>query len=131
MYPEQETKQLDSIVDDRLDSKWEPIRRAMGHARTLAGRIDLVAMVPRNDLASCEYCLANPGREYLVYLPDGGSVSIDLSAVADRLSVTWLNPSTGKATRAGTASGGTGRKFKSPFRGDALLYIFAAHLADL
>ena len=131
MYPEQETKQLDSIADDRLDPKWEPIRRAMGNARKLANRINLVAVVPRNDLASSEYCLANPGREYLTYLPEGGSVSVDLSAVTDYFSVTWLNPSTGKATRAGRAKGGIRRKFMSPFSGDALLYVSTEHLADL
>ncbi len=131
MYPDQETRQLDAIADDQLDPKWLPIRRAMGNARKLANRINLVAMVPKNDFASSEYCLTDPGREYLVYLPDGGSVSVDLSAVTGQLSVTWVNPSTGRAIRAGTAKREARRTFTSPFRGDALLYVSADHLADL
>lgn len=27
------------------------------------------------------YCPANPGNEYLIYLPAGGTVTVDLSAV--------------------------------------------------
>jgi hypothetical protein len=29
-------------------------------------------MRPRGELASIRYCLAAPGKEYLVYLPEGG-----------------------------------------------------------
>jgi hypothetical protein len=50
-------------------SKWEAVRRSMGYTRTYAQRINLAVMVPRGDLASTGYCLANPGEEYLVYLP--------------------------------------------------------------
>src|SRR5262245_55206800 len=28
--------------------------------------------LPHGELASTKYCLANPGQEYLVYLPEGG-----------------------------------------------------------
>ena len=58
----------------------EACRRAMGHARRYAERIDLAASRPAGELASTGYCLAVPGREYLVYLPDGGAATVDLSA---------------------------------------------------
>jgi Family of unknown function (DUF6298) len=45
------------------------IRKAMGDTRKYAQRIDLDTMVPSGELASTTYCLANPGVEYLVYLP--------------------------------------------------------------
>jgi len=35
--------------------------------------MNLSAMKPRPELASSHYCLANPGEEYLVFLPKGGS----------------------------------------------------------
>ena len=34
-----------------------------------ANRMDLVAMKPHGEIASSGYCLANPGEEYLVYVP--------------------------------------------------------------
>src|SRR5262249_4081518 len=39
-------------ADGRPDPYWEPLRKAMGQTRTFANRIDLAAMVPRDDLAS-------------------------------------------------------------------------------
>jgi hypothetical protein len=60
-------------------------RRAMGQTRRLAERINLAAMTPRDDLASTGYCLAHPGEEYLVYLPNGGEVTVDLSASPGRI----------------------------------------------
>ncbi len=49
-----------------------------------AARIDLAASRPAGDLASTGYCLAVPGREYLVYLPEGGTATMDLSDVKGR-----------------------------------------------
>ena len=61
---------LNPILMDHIeDPKREPVRRAMGQTLTVAKRINLVKMFPRKDLASSGYCLANPGVEYLVYLP--------------------------------------------------------------
>jgi hypothetical protein len=85
--------------------------------------MDLASMVPSNDLASTGYCLANPEVEYLVYLPDGGKVTVDLSAASGTLAVEWFNPSTGEATSGETAAGGESREFTAPFSGDAVLYM--------
>jgi len=59
------------VMDDlgHADPMREAVRHAMGHTLTYAHRMDLMSMVPRTDLASSTYCLANPGVEYLVYLP--------------------------------------------------------------
>ena len=40
----------------------------MGMTLAYANRMNLVAMRPR-EIASSGYCLANPGEEYLVYVP--------------------------------------------------------------
>jgi hypothetical protein len=58
------------FMDPIEDSKWDPIRRALGKTALIANRINLSKMVPRTELASTGYCLANPGAEYLVYLPE-------------------------------------------------------------
>ncbi len=102
----------------------EGVRQAMGHTRTMADRMNLAAMTPRNDLASTEYCLADPGKEYLVYLPEGGEVTVvDLTAAAGTLTVEWVQPVEGIVTPAGTVTGGAKRGFRAPFNGDAVLHI--------
>ena len=72
-----------------------------------------------------KYCLANPGREYLVYLPDGGEVTVDLSSASGTLIVEWFNPDTGETVSTGRITGGDNQKLMAPFDGDAALYIIA------
>jgi hypothetical protein len=70
--------------------------------------------------------LANPaerGAEYLVYLPQGGSVTLDLRGVQGALDVEWFDPKTGDTKRGENAVGGTSRQFAAPFSGDAVLYV--------
>jgi hypothetical protein len=42
-----------------------------------------------------DYCLAQPGRVYAVYLPAGGTTSVDLGSSHSRFTVHWYNPRTG------------------------------------
>jgi hypothetical protein len=98
----------------------------MGYTLEYANRMNLVAMTPRPDLCSTEYCLANPvavGAEYLVYLPEGGTETVDLSATPGELAVEWLDPSDGAITEGLTVTGGTIVPFTPPFGGDAVLYL--------
>ncbi|MCE5250139.1 DUF6298 domain-containing protein [bacterium] len=132
MDPYRETPQKDqtnSVWTDHLtnlppvDSAWDPVRRSMGYTMTYAGRMNLVSMVPCSDLASTGYCLADPGAEYLVYLPDGGSVTMDMKSVSGTFTVEWFNPSTGRAESGENIPGGDMRECKAPFSGDAVLYL--------
>lgn len=107
----------------RLDPAWDPIRKSLGYTRRFAERMDLTRCVPSEELASTGYCLANPGREYLVYLPEGGSVTVEVSAAAGQLAVEWFDPSRGETARAGNVSGGAKQSFTPPFAGDAVLYL--------
>lgn len=125
------TTWTEHLVDrESLDPRWEPIRKSMGYTLTFANRMNLVAMMPRNDLASTKYCLANPSVEYLVYLPEGGEVTVDLSAASGKLNVEWLNPENGKTTNSQPAKGGDSHRFKAPFDGDAVLYIVSDRKTD-
>jgi hypothetical protein len=102
------------------------IRLNLGYARQYAERMNLTAARPRGDLASSGYALANPvatGAEYLVFLPGGGSVSVNLAATTRTLSVEWFNPANGQASAGASVAGGTTRWFTSPFSGDAVLYV--------
>lgn len=111
---------------DPDEARWVGIRRNMGYALAFASRVDLGSMVPRGDLASSRYCLANAvasGAEYLVYLPSGGSVEVDLSATPGALEVEWFSPATGTSVPGYRVTGGATRTFTAPFRGDAVLYL--------
>jgi hypothetical protein len=109
------------------DPYWASARNNMGYTLTYAKRINLAAMTPRPDLCSTGYCLANPvasGAEYLVYLPAGGTATVNLSAAVGALSVEWFNPSTGATVAGSPTTGGGSRNLTAPFSGDAVLYIF-------
>jgi hypothetical protein len=105
--------------------RWEPIRRAMGYARQLAERVDIAALQPRDALASSRYCLANPGKKYLVYLPDGGEVSVDLSAAVGALHVEWVDPRSGKSRPGEATEGGAKRSIRAPDTKDWVLRVTA------
>ena len=121
------------VLDKNFNRKTaEEVRRAMGHALAWSRRIDLAGMTPRGDLASSQYCLAKPGAEYLVYLPDGKDVAVDLSGATQAFAVEWLDPDTG-ATRAGepVRAGGL-TPFTAPFQSrSAVLYLKKSGSADL
>ena len=99
------------------------IRQAMGHARHLAERVNMAALVPHSELASTRYCLAHPGQEYLVYSPDGGELTVDLSATPGPLAVEWIHAANGTSQQGDAVAGGDERSFKAPFAGDAVLCL--------
>jgi len=112
-----------SVLADRFDLQWEPVRRNLGHVRRLASRLDLAAVTPRDDLASTKYCLADPSNAYVVYIPSGGMVKVSPGAAKYRFAVEWIQPSTGKAVAADAVTGGADREFTAPFDGDAVLHL--------
>jgi hypothetical protein len=128
--------------------RWESVRQTMGLTLACTDRMDLSAMRPRGDLASSGYCLANPGEEYLVYVPlevpwlesrrvfrrlkqpirnirrlFATKVTLDLSSYPAEFLVEWLNPCSGEITTASSVRGGTILSFIAPFKGDAVLYV--------
>ena len=111
------------VLGNRFDPQWEPIRNNLGHARRLTSRLDLAVMSPHDGLASTNFCLADPGNAYVVYIPSGGKVKVSLSGVSRQFAVEWIHPSTGKAVAADAVTGGADREFKAPFDGDAVLVL--------
>jgi hypothetical protein len=110
-------------LNRRDDPTWEPVRKAIGHTRTWASRMDLAAMTPSTDIASTGYCLANPGREYLVYLPEGDQVALTLPPAYGSLQVEWMHPVDGTIVPGGTLRAGARKYFAVPFVGPAVLYV--------
>lgn len=110
--------------DGTVDPQWMEARKTMGQTRRLAKCMNLAAMAPRGDLASSQYCLANPGQEYLVYLPDGEQVTVDLSPCKGTLQVEWVHPVDGTVKPAAPIQGGSKCRLQAPFSGDAVLYLW-------
>ncbi|MDX1407586.1 MAG: putative collagen-binding domain-containing protein, partial [Saprospiraceae bacterium] len=54
------------------------------------------------------YCFSLPGELYAVYLPQGGSAQIDLSAATGVFSVSWFDPVEGGQLQSGSVSSVTG-----------------------
>jgi hypothetical protein len=108
---------------DPTDPKWEQIRTNMGYARSYALRMDLAHDQPHKELASSGYCLAGPGTEYLVLLPTGGSVSVNLTAVSGAHSVEWFNPNNGQTIAGANFTGGSTVNLTAPFDGMAVVFI--------
>ena len=105
-----------------LDPVWDPVRRAMGHTLEWARRVNLARMEPRVDLASTGYCLADVGREYLMYQPDGGRFSAHLESGS--YVARWCDCAAGTAgepLRVRSPNGCV--RLEPPFAGDALLHL--------
>ena len=112
-----------SVLGTPNDKRWEPVRRAMGNTRRLAGRLGLAALTPQPKLSSTGYCLANPGIEYVAYQPASGKeFSVEASAGTYRFE--WWPA--GAAERSGDGRitiSGPGQKFKPPIEGEAILHL--------
>jgi hypothetical protein len=112
-----------SVLGKPNDKRWPPVYRAMGDTRRFAQRVNLSAMTPADQLASTKYCLAAAGKEYLVYVPDGGAVSVDLSAAEGSFNVEWFDTQQSKTIVAGAVQGSARRVLKAPFNGPAVVYL--------
>lgn len=124
----------------------------MGDTRRYAEKIDLAAMEPQGEVATSRYALANPGKEYLIYLPSDGhlgvrwvdrfhlhrwvnwlsqlmgwsqTVSVDLSGSFGAFHVEWFNPRTRETFSGSVTNGGDRQSFTAPFSADAVLYLAA------
>jgi hypothetical protein len=109
-----------------VDHRWDNLRDNLGASVGYANRMNLAAMSPQGGRSSTGFALVNPAGEYLVYAPDGGGFSVDLSGSAATLNVEWYNPSTNTSQPAGTVNGGSRTQFTPPFGGDAVLYLVDA-----
>ena len=95
----------------------------MGCTRIYALKMNLAKAIPLNALSSTEYCLADPGNEYLVYNP-GKSKTFSIALLSGTYDFEWFNPTSGKIVDSGSFQTSDGsRSFQTPFNGDAVLYI--------
>jgi len=100
-------------------------RRAMGHTRSLAQRVDMAKMRPHNSFASSGYCLSDNAGTSIVYLPDGGGVNLNTGIAGLNLTVEWVRVSNGTSADGGTTGSGGTQSFNAPFSGAAVLFVHA------
>ena len=99
-------------------------RDAMGQTRRYAEKMNLASVVPSDDLSETRFCLADRGKEYLVFQPGNkGEFSLDLRDAPGRFLVEWLNVYKDASMPVEPVEGGAVRTFTTPFGGPAALYL--------
>ncbi len=84
-------------------------------------------MAPNGSLTSTGILLTNPGQEYLVYAPTGGTFTVNLSAGAGQTrNVSWYDPRTGVTVLDGTVTATGTRSFTAPDGNDWVLRVGAS-----
>jgi hypothetical protein len=101
------------------------LRHYINYLQTFKETMNWVAMAPNDGLVTSGYCLANPGTEYAVYLPNGGPTTVDLSAIpsSTALCVRWYNPRDDDYSVETSVQGGEHRSFTAPDGNDWVLQI--------
>jgi hypothetical protein len=98
----------------------------LGAARTMLEQMNLTRAKPQPELASTGYVLAELSDSvttYLVYAPDGGDFSVDVTAASGELHVQWYDPEANEASDGGTVAGGSSVDLRPPFDGDAVVML--------
>ena len=93
----------------------------------LINTLEYWKMSPYNELAGPEddvFCLAEPGRQYLLYLPDGGNISVQLAGSA-AYNAYWFNPNNGNSNAVFSVGAGS-RSFSAPNSNEWILVVTSA-----
>lgn len=93
-----------------------------------ASGVGFGSMAPNGALTSTGACLADPGREYVVYAQSGSSFTVNLAAAPGVFNCRFYNPRTGEFAAAFQRSGGTSQSFTKPDSSDWVLHL--AHVPD-
>jgi hypothetical protein len=86
----------------------------------LAEEFPFYRLKPRPDLVDAGYCLAEPGRHYLVYLPAATAVNVKVEGGAYR--VQWIAARDGKDRPSGGRTS-DGASLRPPREGNWLLWL--------
>jgi hypothetical protein len=120
MTRQEEVKHIEGIP---LDPEWIRVRHEMGDTRRFAERVDLARMLPTETIASTGYCLYDAGSACLVYAPDGGDFTVNLTDASGEFSVEWYDTVRRTTKTASKVSGGRTVSFTPPFDGPAVLLL--------
>ena len=79
--------------------------RIIRSVHTFMKRLNLERLTPHRELVEGGLCLADIGRQYVVYLPQGGKAMVDLSGVEGGMEAWWYNPRKCRDERKGMVMG--------------------------
>jgi hypothetical protein len=108
-YPNNDLNCEDWRSRDRL---WDMTRLAIDFFHE---HLPFCEMRPADGLTdnASDYCLARPGEVYAIYLPEGGTTTLDLGESTATFNVAWYNPRTGGPLAPGSVRTVTGPGRKS------------------
>jgi Family of unknown function (DUF6298) len=111
----------DSLVRPRIHMRGS-IKQINHYAHQ---RCDMRFTLPHSELSSTGYCIANPGKQYLILRPGPGTLTVNLSAGAGKqFSIEWLDVATDSVSHGADIAGGSGaHSFTAPFSGSAVLFL--------
>ncbi|NOY84561.1 MAG: DUF5060 domain-containing protein [Nitrospirae bacterium] len=76
-----------------------------------------------NEDVSAAYCFAERGKSTVLYLENGGTTTLNLSAFSGSFPSQWLNPRTGETFDGETLSGGSTVTIQAPDAKDWVFYM--------
>jgi hypothetical protein len=102
----------------------------LARARKYIDDLSFWEMRPKNDqlLSGDGYVFTQMGETYLVYLPGGGSISLDLSGSENVFDAEWFNPRSGAIQSIDYVSGGASHGFSAP---DSLDWVLLLNIDQL
>ncbi|MCK5740032.1 DUF4038 domain-containing protein, partial [bacterium] len=106
----------ESIRDIDLNYLDSPGVTYLQYLRDFFIDLDWWEMAPDNDRVSQGFCLAQAGEEYVIYLPNGGGVTVNLPG-GDLFTANWLNPRTGSSINSSAMLAGSYKSYYPPFSG--------------
>ena len=99
------------------------LRKQLGFLARFANGTPFWQMQPADDRVKAGSAFVAASRDELVaYLPDGGTVMLDLGNIEGPLTAHWFNPTTGQYTDAGPPAA-TRQQFIAPAPGDWVLHL--------
>jgi hypothetical protein len=97
-------------------------KACIGAARKVSSIVSFWSVAPRPDLLSDRepdeaYLAADPGRQYILFLTDGGTARLDLKNHAGAFALKWVNISKGDWGKSGVLDGGDAVTIEAPGKG--------------
>ena len=98
------------------DRAWRWTRRTLDFFRA---HVPFATMEPTDRLTPPgAWTLADPGRSYLVYLPEGGTTTLDLTSAPGTYRLRWYDARNDEMTDGGTVAGRAKQTVTAPAAGD-------------
>jgi hypothetical protein len=101
------------------------------HQRNPVGRLAALTLALVLAISNEAYCLAETGKQYAVYFPNGGQVKLDLSAAMGTLQLRWLDIARNAWQEPRTVDGGGTLELNTPGKGHWAALVLAEGTAKV